>query len=164
MECRHNPGYDRLLVMAMHQHQNVDSPEVMRQTVQAYVQRINSHDVDGIIDLMADDFHYINSAGDTFRGRAFMRQEWLRYFKAYPDFQIHVETVISGAEGVAVFGSAEGTFDAEDEDPEENHWLVPAAYYGVTSGGKILHWQTYADSSIVFDIIKEHESPAEPEE
>jgi ketosteroid isomerase-like protein len=136
----------------------------MRQSVLAYIQRINAHDVDGIIDLMADDFRYINSAGDTFRGRAFMRQEWRKYFNVYPDFKIHVETVISGPEGVAVFGSAEGTYSTDDENPEENHWLVPAAYFGITTGGKIVHWQTYADSSIVFDIIKEHEAPAPPAE
>ncbi|WP_428937077.1 nuclear transport factor 2 family protein [Fontivita pretiosa] len=145
----------------------LDPPDVMRKTVLEYIRRINDHDVDGIIALMADDFRYINSAGDTFRGRAFMRQEWRRYFNLYPDYQIHVETVISGPEGVAVFGSAEGTYSAdtaEGEDPEENHWIVPAAYFGTTTGGKILRWQTYSDSSIVFDIIKEHEAPTLPSE
>lgn len=143
---------------------DTDSPDVMRKTVLDYIQRINDHDVDGIISMMADDFRYVNSSGDTFRGRAFMRQEWRKYFVDYPDFQIHHQTVISGSEGVAVFGTSEGTYNAEDEDPEENHWLVPSAYFGKTRGGKIIHWQSFSDSSIALDIKKEHEGGAHPEE
>lgn len=136
----------------------LDSPQLMRQTVLAYVDAINAHDVNGIINLMSENFSYTNSAGDTVHGRAYMRQEWRKYFDTYPDFEIHVERVIADENGVAVFGSAEGTYATADSDPDANHWHVRAAYLGLTQGGKITVWQSFSDNSIVFDIISEHQA------
>lgn len=143
---------------------NLDSAEKMRQVVTAFIERINAHDVDGIINLMSEDFQYVNSAGDIARGRPFMRQEWRKYFIDYPDYQIHVEHLIGGPDGVGVFGSAEGTFAADDEEYDENHWLVPAAWFGTSRDGKIIHWQTYSDPSIVLDIKSQHEAPSGSDE
>ena len=64
--------------------------------------------------------------------------------------------IIAGEEGVGVFGEAEGTFTSDDPVEEDDHWRIPAAFYGIAMGGKMAHWQVYADSSVVFEIIKEH--------
>lgn len=130
----------------------------MRQTALAYIDAINAHDVNGIVSLLSEEFSYTNSAGDTVHGRSYMRQEWRRYFDQYPDFEIHVERVIADENGVAVFGSAEGTYATAGADPESNHWHVRAAYMGLSKGGKITVWQSFSDNSIVFDIMNEHEA------
>jgi ketosteroid isomerase-like protein len=130
----------------------------MKETVLEFVERINAHDVDGILGLMSDDYRFINSAGDTFRGSAFMRATWRAHFAQYPDFQIRVQRVISDDEGVAVFGVAEGTLTREDgQILEENHWEIPSAFLGVARDGKMTHWQVFSDASIVFDLIKANE-------
>jgi hypothetical protein len=128
-----------------------------RETVQKFIDRINSHDVDGVVALMADDYCFVNSSGDSYHGRDFMRAEWTRHFDRYPDFKIIVNTMISGPEGVGVFGHAAGTYtDAIDPVDEDDQWDVPAAFLGMARGGKMVHWQVFSDGSVVLDIIKEH--------
>ena len=40
---------------------------------------------------------------------------------------------------------------------EENHWEVPAAFFGIARNGKITHWQVYSDTSWIFDILEANE-------
>jgi ketosteroid isomerase-like protein len=129
----------------------------MKETVLDFVERINSHDVDGILDLMAEDYRFVNSAGDTFRGKAFMRATWRAHFVQYPDFQIRVDRVIADDEAVAVFGLAQGTLTRNGEMFEENHWEIPSAFLGIAKDGKMTHWQVFSDASIVYDLIKANE-------
>jgi len=129
----------------------------MKETVLEFVERINSHDVDGILDLMAEDYRFVNSAGDTFRGKAFMRATWRAHFVQYPDFQIRVDRVIADEQAVAIFGLAQGTLTRNGEMFEENHWEIPSAFLGIAKAGKMVHWQVFSDTSMVFDLIKANE-------
>jgi len=126
----------------------------MKETVLAFIDRINAHDVDGILDLMADNYTFVNSSGDHFHGKEFMRDTWRSHFILYPDFHIDIKRVLADEDAVAVFGIAEGTYSPDGEMDEENHWETPAAFLGMARGGKMTHWQVYSDASIVFDIIK----------
>lgn len=131
--------------------------DTQRETVLKFIERINAHDVDGVIALMADDYCFVNSSGDSYHGREFMRAEWRKHFDRYPDFKIVVSTLISGPEGVGVFGKSEGTYtDAIDPVDADDQWQVPAAFLGMAKNGKMVHWQTFGDNSVVFEIIKEH--------
>jgi uncharacterized protein (TIGR02246 family) len=129
----------------------------MKDIVLQFVERINSHDVEGILDLMADDYRFINSAGDTFRGKAFMRATWRAHFVQYPDFQIRADRVLADDEAVAIFGTAQGTYARDGQILEENHWEVPAAFLGIAKDGKMLHWQVFSDTTMIFDLIKANE-------
>jgi len=129
----------------------------MKATVLEFVERINAHDVDGILELMSDDYRFINSAGDTFRGKAFMRATWRAHFVQYPDFQIRVDRVLADDEAVGLFGMAQGTLNSDGQILEENHWEVPAAFMGIARGGKMLHWQVFSDTAMIFDLIKANE-------
>lgn len=129
----------------------------MKDTVLEFVERINAHDVDGILDLMAEDYRFVNSAGDTFRGQAFMRATWRAHFVQYPDFKIRIDRVIADEEAVAVFGLAMGTLTRNGEMYDENHWEIPSAFLGVAKDGKMTHWQVFSDASIVYDLIKANE-------
>ena len=129
----------------------------MKETVLAFVERINAHDVEGILGLMAEDYTFINSAGDRFHGKKFMRDTWQAQFEQHPDFRIEVERVIADDGAVAIFGKAVGTYSQHGEMYDENHWEVPAAYLGIAEGGKMVHWQVFSDTSMVFDVIKANE-------
>jgi ketosteroid isomerase-like protein len=126
----------------------------MKATVLEFVERINAHDVEGILDLMAEDYRFINSAGDTFRGKTFMRATWRAHFVQYPDFQIRAQRVLADDEAVGIFGWAQGTYTRDGQILEENHWEVPAAFLGIAQNGKMTHWQVFSDTSMVFDLIK----------
>lgn len=127
-----------------------------RDTVVKFIDRINAHDVAGIVGLMDEEYRFINSSGDSFHGVSFMRDEWTKHFERYPDFQIKTTAVLSGPEGVAVIGEAAGTYTSDDPIEEDDHWQIPAAFFGKARNGKMIHWQVFADSSVVFEIIKEH--------
>ena len=126
----------------------------MKETILAFIDRINAHDVDGIVNLMADDYQFINSSGDRFRGREFMRQTWRTQFTLHPDFHIRVDRIVADDESVGIFGWAEGTYSPDGTLDEDNHWEVPSAFLGIARDGKMVHWQVYSDASIVFDLIK----------
>jgi ketosteroid isomerase-like protein len=133
----------------------------MKDTVLAFVDRINNHDVDGIVGLLADDYQFVNSAGDAYRGREMMRATWAEHFRQYPDFKIKVQRVVADDEGVGIFGVSQGTYSPDGKFDEENHWEVPAAFLGVARNGQMTYWQTWSDSSWVFDIIEANQDEHE---
>jgi len=126
----------------------------MKQTIMAFLDRINAHDVDGILGMLAEDYRFVNSAGDHFTGREFMRREWEAQFRQHPDFRIRVERIVADDSAVAVFGWSEGTYAPDGVMRDENRWEVPAAFLGIARGAEVVHWQTFSDASIVFDLIK----------
>jgi ketosteroid isomerase-like protein len=131
----------------------------MKDTILDFIDRINAHDVDGILGLMADDYTFVNSAGDTFKGRDQMRDVWSDQFHLYPDFRIRVQRVVADTTGVGVFGRSEGTYNPKNRTKvdEENHWEVPAAFFGIAKNGKVVHWQVFSDTSWIFDILEANE-------
>jgi ketosteroid isomerase-like protein len=126
----------------------------MKKAVLAFIERINAHDVPGIVALMADDYQFVNSSGDKFAGKAFMQDTWAEQFRTIPDFQIAVQRVVADGDGVAVFGASHGTYAPDGLLREEMEFEVPAAFLGIARGGKITYWQVYSDSSIVYDLIR----------
>ena len=125
-----------------------------RATALAFVDRINAHDVDGIVGLLSDEYQFVNSSGDQFSGRQFMRETWADQFAKHPDFRIRVQTVIADENGVAIFGFSEGTYAPDGELREENKWSVPAAYLLTASAGKVTYFETYSDASMVYDLMQ----------
>ena len=84
---------------------------VQKQTVLAFVEAINDHDVDAIVGLLSADYEFVNSSGDRFhQGRQFFRDEWASQFAKHPDFRIRIGKVIADESGVALFGYSEGTY------------------------------------------------------
>jgi limonene-1,2-epoxide hydrolase len=131
----------------------------MKQTVLAFIDRINEHDVEGIVAMLADNYQFVNSAGDHFTGRQFMRDTWQSQFTLHPTFRIRVQRVLADRDGVAVFGWSEGIYSPDGTLQDENRWEVPAAFLGIAHEGKITHWQAFSDASIVFDLMKSRASP-----
>jgi hypothetical protein len=126
----------------------------MKETILEFINRINAHNVQGIIDLMADDYQFVNSSGDRFRDLEFMRQTWQAQFANHPDFKIRVQRIIADNEGVGIFGWTEGTYAPDGVMREENHWEIPTAFLGVARDNKLVYWEVFSDTSIVFDLIK----------
>lgn len=139
--------------------------EDMKRTTLNFIERINAHDVDGIMALVSTDYEYINSSGDHFRDREFIRDTWRAQFENHPDYRLRVQRVIADDEAVAVFGWAEGTYAPDGVLRDDNHWEVPCAFQVVARDGKVTYFESYSDASIVFDLIKSRTAtqPAEGE-
>lgn len=133
---------------------DADDGRSQRETALAFLDRINAHDVDGIVGLLSDEYQFVNSSGDEFRGQQFMRETWLDQFSKHPDFRIRASRVIADGNGVAIFGFSEGTYAPDGQLREENKWSVPAAFLLTARGGKVTYFETFSDASMVYDLMQ----------
>ena len=56
------------------------------ETILQFLERINQHDADKLAELMTEDHVFIDSLGQSTRGREKMRTGWQGYFAFCPDY------------------------------------------------------------------------------
>jgi len=120
----------------------------------AFVEQINAHNVAGLCDLMSEDHVFIDSLGNTVRGRETMRQGWQGYFSWFPDYQMTVNDTVVNDQLVAMFGIARGTYFSDGKLVKENRWEIPAAWRATVRDGLMVEWRVYADNSPVLRIME----------
>jgi ketosteroid isomerase-like protein len=116
------------------------------ETVLAFLDRINEHDIAKLAALMTEDHVFVDSLGQAIRSREKMRAGWQGYFAMCPDYWVSHEEVLQNGNIVAVFGAAGGTINA-------NKWRIPAAWMAVVQDGLVKEWRVYADNKPVYDIL-----------
>jgi ketosteroid isomerase-like protein len=123
------------------------------ETVLHFLNLINQRDVNKLAELMTEDHLFIDSLGQSVRGREKMRAGWRSYYAFCPDYWVSHEEIFENGNVVAVFGSAGGTIAANGKLPPENKWRTPAAWRAVVERGLVKEWQVYADNKPVYDIM-----------
>jgi len=123
------------------------------ETVLRFLDRINQHDADALADWMTEDHVFVDSLGQTVRGREKMRAGWRGYYAFCPDYWVSHEEILANGNHVAVFGEAGGTVAANGELLPENRWRIPAAWRAVVENGLVREWRVYADNKPVYDIL-----------
>jgi ketosteroid isomerase-like protein len=123
------------------------------ETLLAFFDAINRHDPDKLASLMTQDHIFIDSLGNSVRGREKMRAGWAAYFALCPDYRVSHEDVFPTGNAVAVFGSAGGTISVNGQLVPENKWQTPAAWRAVVPDGLIQEFRVYADNKPVYDIL-----------
>ena len=126
----------------------------MKETILAFIDRINAHDAEGLGELMSDDHTFIDAHGNQVSGKDKMIPGWRGYFAWFPDYYIEVTDVFEDADKLALFGFAGGSFQNK---PTES-WRLPAAWKTEVKDGRVTLWQVFADTKIPFEII-ERNSP-----
>ena len=129
---------------------NAIVPIAAKETVLAFIERINAHDVEGFGALMSDDHTFIDAHGNQVSGREKMIAGWRGYFNWFPDYFIEVTDVFEDGEKLALFGFAGGSFKGK---PTES-WRLPAAWKASVKAGRVTLWQVFADTKIPFEIIE----------
>jgi ketosteroid isomerase-like protein len=114
--------------------------------VLAFLEAINSRDVEKLCALMSEDHLFVDALGHEVRGRDAMRNAWKVYFQWFPDYRVSHEEIFSDGPVVAAFGNAEGTYAKNGQMGKESHWSMPAAWRAVVQHGLVEQWRVYADN------------------
>jgi len=120
------------------------------ETVLAFVEAINNHDVDRIVSLCTEDHRFIDAHGGSVHAGN-LASAWRGYFHFMPHYGIEVETVLRERNVVAVFGSAWGSMNALN--PDDRSWGRPCAWQAHVHDNRIRRWQVYVDTKPVFDLL-----------
>lgn len=118
-----------------------------------FLERINQHDADKLAELMTEDHVFIDSLGQSVKGRENMRLGWRGYYAFCPDYWVSHDEIFASGNRVAVFGAAGGTIAAAAKLPPENKWRTSAAWFAIVETGLLKQWRVYADNQPVYDII-----------
>jgi ketosteroid isomerase-like protein len=118
-----------------------------------FVDRINRHDLGGLVALMTEDHRFVDGLGQEVGGREQMEKGWLGYFAWFPDYSIKVDEVMSHGNVVAMFGSAQGTYSGKGNPLADTHWEIPAAWKAVVRNEGISEWRVYADNEPVWKVM-----------
>lgn len=124
-----------------------------------FMDRINQRDPDKVAELMTEDHLFIDSLGQTMRGREAMRKGWRAYYSFCPDYWVSHEDIFASGNTVAVFGAAGGTIGANGKLPAENKWQTPAAWRAVVERDRVKEWRVFADNKPVYDIMAKSAKP-----
>ena len=119
----------------------------------AFVDRINRHDVAGLVALMTEDHRFVDGLGQEVQGRESMEKGWRSYFAWFPDYLIKVDDTLSDGNVVALLGTAQGTYAVKVSASAENHWEIPAAWKAVIRDQRVAEWRVYADNEPVWKIM-----------
>ena len=114
---------------------------------------VNQRDVAKLADLMTPDHVFVDSLGNTVRGRDAMRGGWAGYFKMCPDYWVTHEEIFANGNRVAAIGAAGGTIARDGQLAPENKWRTPAAWLAIVEGDLVKEWRVYADNKPVYNIL-----------
>jgi len=120
-----------------------------KETIQAFIDRINSHDVDGLAELMTDDHRFIDAHGNEVVGKDKMTAGWRGYFEWFPVYSIEVNEIFEQGDTFAMFGFAGGSFKGKSDAS----WRLPAAWKAIVKDGRVALWQVFADTRIPFESM-----------
>ena len=121
-----------------------------KDTVLAFIDRINAQDVDGVAELMTDDHRFVDAHGNEVMGKGSMTAGWRGYFVMFPVYSIEVNEIFEDGDTFAMFGFAGGSFKGK----ADASWRLPAAWKAMVKDGRIALWQVFADTKIPFEIIE----------
>ncbi len=122
-------------------------------TVLRYIEKVNEKDIDVLLDMMTDDFHFVDTLGVTVEGRSEMKEAWTNYFNMFPDYTINVFNIMKNENTIAIVGTASGTYAVEGELMKENSWEIPAAWKAIVRVDKLSSWRVFSDNQPVREIM-----------
>ncbi|MEW6236483.1 MAG: nuclear transport factor 2 family protein [Candidatus Omnitrophota bacterium] len=123
------------------------------ETVKAFIEAINAHDVAALGSLMTEDHTFKDAGGGCTTGKDKMIPGWAQYNAMFPDFAIRVDDIFSDGILVAIFGSTSGTYNGIEGMKPENKVGGPAAWKAIVENGKIKLWQVYADYTETWKVV-----------
>ena len=124
------------------------------EVTQAFVDRINAHDVAGLAALMTDDHRFVDSLGNGVDGREAMRGGWDGYFSMVPDYRLAAEAWFSAGPVVVMLGLAGGGYRPRGAKASVGNWSTPVACCATVRGQSVALWQIYADNEPIRQLMR----------
>lgn len=116
------------------------------EAAQAFIEAINSHDLEWILRLMSPGIRFIDSHGNILSGATVMRAAWQHYFAMFPDYRIDVGSTLCAENRVVLIGEASACYLGD----QERSWRIPVAVLANVHDRSVTEWQVFADTSIPF--------------
>ncbi|MGO3602311.1 MAG: nuclear transport factor 2 family protein [Enterococcus malodoratus] len=120
-----------------------------RKIIEQFVEAINQQNVPRLIEMMAEDFQFIDTYGKSENKEA-MKSGWPGYFEWFPDYQIEIEEYLANESCAVLIGRASGSYLGQ----AEKQWAFPAAWKVVAADQQIKIWQVFCDSKKQLDSMK----------
>jgi len=121
-----------------------------------FVNAINEHNVNEIVNLMSDDFIFIDGTNHKTVGKKGMKEGWESYYELFPDYKIEISDITENDSLVGLFGSVNATYKNLTNKLNSNVWTITASWKAIVENNKIKHWQVYCDYSELFRIIEKN--------
>ena len=117
-------------------------------TVMKFVEAINRQNMSLIIEMMSEDFKFIDTYGDE-ENKEKMKVGWQGYFEWFPDYHIEVDDYAENDDFSVIIGKASASYLGN----KEKYWEFPACWKVITSGTQIQTWQVFCDSKKQLDSM-----------
>jgi ketosteroid isomerase-like protein len=98
---------------------------------------INSQDIEGLSELMATDYTFIDSSDEVHTDKERNVKGWGEFFKQFPDYINHFSTVASKGNTVLVTGHSTCSDDRLDG---------PAIWTAKVENDLVAEWRVYLDT------------------
>jgi len=99
---------------------------------------INNRDAETLSTLMTDDHVFVDSAGQSFKGREKAIETWQGFFEAFPDYKNHFNILIEEDDLVVITGRS----SCSNEPMLDG----PALWTAKVQDGKVSEWRVYDDT------------------
>jgi ketosteroid isomerase-like protein len=124
------------------------------EVARAFVDRINAHDVPGLVALMTEDHRFVDSLGNVVDGREAMKGGWVAYFGIVPDYQLAAEQWLADGSTVVMLGIASGTYSPDGSLDSKHRWTTPVACRAKMRGDLVAEWHVYADNEPIRQLMR----------
>jgi len=118
----------------------------------AFVEAINSKDVDRMASLMTNDHKFIDGDGSEHSGKDRMTTGWRKHLELIPNLTLSISQHFEENETVVLLGWSSGTIVQNGELKQENSWRVPCAWRVLVESEKVAIWQLYANQCALHEI------------
>ena len=131
--------------------------------VKTFNNAINEGNVALLSSLMTEDHTFVDASGAAHSGIKEMTEGWKEFFRMFPDYKNHFESILQEGNLVVALGSACGTYNGNRGLVPENRIEWTAAWKAIVEKNKIKLWQVYTDWTEGMKIIEEDKKAGKPD-
>lgn len=118
----------------------------------AFVDAINSKDIERLAGLMTDEHKFIDGDGSEHVGKDKMKVGWEKHLELIPDLTLTVSIQFEEKDTVVLLGRSSGTIIQKGELKPKNSWQIPSAWRVLVKSEKVAEWQLYANQCVLHEI------------
>ena len=119
-------------------------------TVLAFVEAINRHNIDDISSLIAFDHKFTDIKGNSLKNRKNVLSAWSSYFNINPSYCIHVSEILS--DNGAVVLRAKTT--SHSKTPRHQEFKKTLLLSAKVRGNKVSEWALHKDTPVNLSKLK----------